>query len=312
MSIKVENDKVVKPFLKWAGGKTQLLTKLEKRFPGELINGEIENYYEPFLGGGAVFFFIKSKYKSLKNFYLYDINPELFIAYSVIQKNVDNLIESLGIIKEEYLSSKNRKDYFLEIRSKFNSSLDSINFQEYNNTWIERTSQIIFLNKTCFNGLFRVNKKGHFNVPFGAYKNPAIYDKTALINSSQLLDNVKLFLGDFELINDHIKENSFVYFDPPYKALSSSSNFTSYSRDNFDDHAQIRLANLFKQFAKTKSIKLMLSNSDTKDGYFDSLYNFDQIEIKRILAKRMINSVSNKRGEINELVITNYSQNLFD
>lgn len=312
MSTKVENDKVVKPFLKWAGGKTQLLTKLEKRFPGELINGEIENYYEPFLGGGAVFFFIKSKYKSLKNFYLYDINPELFIAYSVIQKNVDSLIESLGIIKEEYLSSKNRKDYFLEIRSKFNSSLDSINFQEYNNTWIERTSQIIFLNKTCFNGLFRVNKKGHFNVPFGAYKNPAIYDKTALINSSQLLDNVKLFLGDFELINDHIKENSFVYFDPPYKALSSSSNFTSYSRDNFDDHAQIRLANLFKQFAKTKSIKLMLSNSDTKDGYFDSLYNFDQIEIKRILAKRMINSVSNKRGEINELVITNYSQNLFD
>ncbi|MCZ7609708.1 MAG: Dam family site-specific DNA-(adenine-N6)-methyltransferase [Ignavibacterium sp.] len=264
--------KYAKPFLKWAGGKTQLLDQFSKYFPKELKNGKIENYYEPFLGSGAVFFFVAQNYRIEKAF-LSDINEELILSFNVVKEDVPILIEELKQLKEEYysLKEKERESFFYKIRNLYNSSKSKINFSNYSYSWINRAAQMIFLNKTCYNGLFRLNKKGEFNVPFGRYRNPRILDEDNLLRVSEILQITEIYLTDFEQVKNFITHNFFIYFDPPYRPISKTANFTSYSKYDFNDEDQIRLAQLFKELGINGN-KLMLSNSDPKnENYF---YNY--------------------------------------
>lgn len=300
----------VKPFLKWAGGKTQLLGELYKRLPSSLIqSGEIERYVEPFVGGGAFFFFLKRNFK-IKESFLIDINKELIIGYKVIQNNVNELIDELSSMEEKYLklSEEQRKDFYYNIRDEYNRQKDNFDYVSYNLNWVKRAAKLIFLNKTCFNGLYRLNKKGEFNVPFGKYKNPTICDADNLIEVSKALENTEVICADFEESKKYIHKNTLVYLDPPYRPLNNTSNFTSYDENGFDDDDQRRLAQFFKEMDK-KGAYLMLSNSDPKnedvdDNFFDELYAGFIIE--RVKAKRYINSNGNKRGDVSELIIKNY------
>ncbi|EMT39029.1 DNA adenine methylase (dam) [Thermoanaerobacter thermohydrosulfuricus WC1] len=299
-----------KPFLKWAGGKTQLLDELYKRLPSSLIqSGEIERYVEPFVGGGAFFFFLKRNFKIRESF-LIDINKELIIGYKVIQNNVNELIDELSSMEEKYLklSEEQRKDFYYNIRDEYNRQKDNFDYVNYNLDWVKRAADLIFLNKTCFNGLYRLNKKGEFNVPFGKYKNPTICDAENLIEVSKALENTEIICADFEESKKYIQKNAIVYLDPPYRPLNNTSNFTSYNEDGFDDDDQRRLAQFFKEMDK-KGAYLILSNSDPKnedvdDNFFDELYAGFIIE--RVKAKRYINSNGDKRGDISELIIRNY------
>lgn len=298
-----------KPFLKWAGGKSQLLKQFENYFPDELKKGKIKSYFEPFVGGGSVFFHIAQKYAP-ENVYLGDINKELILTYRVIQKDVSGLIKILKKYSKEYLNlgESDRKFFYYNIRDRYNLQAEKTDYKKYSRRWIERVGQLIFLNKTCFNGLFRVNRKGEFNVPFGRYKNPKIIDENNLKKVSLLLQKSKIKTSDFTEIKKNVTENSFVYFDPPYRPISNTSNFTSYSTSIFNDEEQRRLANLYKSLS-SKGAKLMLSNSDPKnvdekDNFFDILYK--DYHIYRVPARRLINSKADRRGQINELIITNY------
>lgn len=299
-----------KPFLKWAGGKTQLLNDFNKRLPEEIRDsGTIKRYIEPFVGGGAMFFFLKRKY-NIKESFLFDINQELIIAYKVIQHDFRALIDKLSEINHKHLqkSEDMRKEHYYMIRDNYNKQIENFDYNNFNENWIERVTYLIFLNKTCFNGLFRQNRKGKFNVPFGRYKNPRIYDEKNIIEVSKALKNTEIFYGDFTKAHNYIKKDSFVYLDPPYRPLNRTSSFTSYAKDGFDDEDQIRLARFFEEMNE-KSAYLMLSNSDPKnkdidDHFFDDLYK--NYNISRIPAKRYINCDASKRGEINELIITNY------
>jgi len=299
-----------KPFLKWAGGKTQLLDELYKRLPSSLIqSGKIERYVEPFVGGGAFFFFLKRNFR-VKESFLIDINKELIIGYKVIQNNVNELIDELSSMEEKYLklSEEQRKDFYYNIRDEYNRQKDNFDYVNYNLDWVKRAAYLIFLNKTCFNGLYRLNKKGEFNVPFGKYKNPTICDADNLIEVSKALENTEVICADFEESNKYIHKNTLVYLDPPYRPLNNTSNFTSYNEDGFDDDDQRRLAQFFKEMDK-RGAYLILSNSDPKnedvdDNFFDELYAGFIIE--RVKAKRYINSNGDKRGDISELIIRNY------
>lgn len=299
-----------KPFLKWVGGKRQLLDQFGELYPTELKLKKIQNYYEPFVGGGAVFFDVLQSYE-VENAYLYDINDELILAYKVIQKDVQKLIEFLDRYEKSYkkLSEKKQKEYYYELRESFNLSRFNIDYEKYSENWIPRVAQIIFLNKTCFNGLFRFNSKGAFNSPQGKYKNPKILDEQNLLNVSKLLEIATIKKADFkEVKNDISNQSSFVYFDPPYRPISTTSSFTAYSKYNFEDDEQIQLANLFHDLDE-KGHKLMLSNSDPKntnpeDDFFDTIYS--NYNILRVDAKRSINSKGNKRNAIKEIVVTNY------
>ncbi|MGB9978538.1 DNA adenine methylase [Methanobacterium sp.] len=304
------NDSGAKPFLKWAGGKTQLLDEFDKRLPPEIKESKvIKRYIEPFIGGGAMFFFLKRKY-DIKESFLFDINPELIIAYKVIQKDYKALLDKLSEIKHKHLqkSEDKRKEHYYQIRDKYNKQIENFNYTSFNGEWIERVTYLIFLNKTCFNGLFRQNKKGGFNVPFGRYKNPSIYDEKNIIEVSNALKNTEIFYGDFTTSSKYIQKYNFVYFDPPYRPLNRTSSFTNYSKDGFFDEDQIRLAQFYEEMDKREAY-LMLSNSDPKnkdinDHFFDDLYK--NYNINRVPAKRHINSNASKRGEISELIITNY------
>ena len=304
-----ESKQKVKPFLKWAGGKGQLVNAFENYYPHELKRSEIQYYYEPFIGGGAVFFNLVQNYQ-FKSTFIYDINEELILTYIVVQRDVVKLIEILKEWKEKYESLIKEKQiqYYYKLREDFNLQKISIDFNNYSGRWILRAAQIIFMNKTCFNGLFRFNANGKFNVPAGRYKNPKILDEINILRASELLKNTEIKCADFLQMEKDIKNNSFVYFDPPYRPLSKTSNFTSYSKDGFDDAQQIKLAELFKRLNK-KGVKLMLSNSDPKninpgDNFFDDIYR--NYHIVRIPAKRMINSDASKRNSVNEIIVTNY------
>lgn len=299
-----------KPFLKWAGGKSQLLSVFNKLYPKELINGKIKNYYEPFVGGGAVFFDIAQNYR-IASAYLYDINEELILTYKVIQKDISSLIEFLHRYSKQYFSLKRekREKYYYEFRHNFNLQRFNIDYEKYSDNWISRAAQVIFLNKTCYNGLFRFNSKGEFNSPFGLYDNPKILDENNLLNASKLLEIAEIKRADFKEVKHDIKKSSFVYFDPPYRPLSKTSNFTSYSKYQFKDDEQIQLATLFNELNEIGCF-LMLSNSDPKntdpsDNFFDLIYK--GYNIFRVPAKRIINSDSSKRNSINEIIVTNYS-----
>lgn len=299
----------VKPFVKWAGGKGSLLNQLKNYYPLELKNGEIECYIEPFIGGGAVLIDILQNYK-VKEAYAFDINFDLINSYNIIKNNVDELISNLKLLEKEYLSlgKDDRKKYFYNIRKQYNSyrlTKDEMSLQ--------KATEFIFLNRTCFNGLYRVNKNGDFNVPMGNYKNPTICDEENLRALSELIKNVNFEYGDYKTSQKYIKKNTFVYFDPPYRPLNVTSGFTSYTKEDFDDENQKELA-LFYRELDNNNVKVMLSNSNPKntnkeDCFFENIYK--GFNINEVYAKRMINSDSCGRGEISELLITNYeSDNL--
>lgn len=294
----------MKPFIKWAGGKTQLLPDIRAKYPKEL-GKTMTKYCEPFIGGGAVLFDILSNYE-IKEILINDINKELTNTYSQIKNNLEHLLNELSTMQKSFwgMNTEQRKVYYYEKREKFNylkvNEDEEINF--------EKAALFIFLNKTCFNGLFRVNKKGLFNVPIGAYKMPLICDKDNLTEISKVLQKVKITTGDYKQTLDFIDENTFVYIDPPYRPISETSSFTSYAETNFDDNEQIALGQ-FVDRATRKGAKLVVSNSDPKnnnkdDSFFDELYA--KYNILRINAKRMINCNASSRGDIKELLISNY------
>lgn len=303
-------EKTAKPFMKWAGGKGQLIEKLANLFPLEMKADKITKYVEPFIGGGALFFYIAQNYPSIESFFISDVNEELILAYKTIQKNVESLISLLTTLEKKYhsLDGSEQRDFFYQERVDFNNKLANIDFKNFHENWIERTATIIFLNRTCFNGLFRVNSKGEFNVPFGDYKNPKICDADNLRAVSELLQKTEIKLGDFVTSEKFVDSSTFVYFDPPYRPLSKTASFTSYSKFEFNDEVQKRLAEYFALLSKRKA-KLMLSNSDPKnenpdDRFFENLY--EGFRIEKVDASRMINSDASKRGKIKELVILNY------
>ena len=299
-----------KPFLKWAGGKTQLLDEFYKRLPEGLgEKGKLTRYVEPFIGGGAFFFYLSRKF-SFEECCIGDANEELILTYRVIQKSVKKVIGELGILESAYFTrdEMEREAFYYEIRDAFNNDLPGINFQKYSQGWAERAAKVIFLNRTCYNGLFRVNRNGEFNVPFGRYKNPDILNEENLQDVAKVLKNTRIISGDFTRCRDYVDDHTFVYFDPPYRPISQTSSFTSYSRGGFDEKDQHRLAALFREL-DAKGAKIMLSNSDPRNGnyqdiFFDDL--FDGFTIGRVPARRMINSNGTRRGSIDELIITNY------
>lgn len=298
--------KMVKPFVKWAGGKGSLISQLKNFYPFELENETINKYVEPFVGGGAVLINILQKY-DVKEAYAFDINLDLINCYNIIKTDVDSLIKELDKKEKEFLELEDdeRQKYFYNIRKEYNS----YKIQE-NESSVKRASEFIFLNRTCFNGLYRVNKNGEFNVPCGKYKNPTICDSKNLRNLSYLIRNVVFQYGDYKKSKRYIDSNTFVYFDPPYRPLSITSGFTSYAKEDFNDENQKELANYFKELDE-KNAKLMLSNSNPKntnkdDNFFEEIYK--GFNINEISAKRMINANAKGRGEISELLITNYKE----
>lgn len=305
---KTENH-AAKPFLKWAGGKTQLLQAFEQRFPRELAEHRLHDYVEPFVGGGAVFFAINRKY-GFKNAYICDRNEELVLAYRVVQAKADQLVDSLRTIETEYYGTPpgEQPALYYAIRDRFNRNKDTTDFMHFRSSWVRRAAELIFLNHTCFNGLFRVNSRGLFNVPFGSYKNPHILDEEVLLDASACLQNTTIIRGDFTACERYTGPGSFVYLDPPYRPLNRTSWFTGYSAGGFTDQDQVRLAEFFRS-ADRRGARVMLSNSDPKnedpdDSFFDTLYSGYVVD--RVFAKRAINSNGNRRGEISEIIVTNY------
>ncbi len=297
-----------KPFLKWAGGKGQLIPQLQKLIPQEFVNaGRIKKYIEPFLGGGAFFFWLCNEFE-MDEAILIERNLEVADTYKTVRDNVKLLIKELKDLEMQYVSAneEGREELYYLSRQGFNA----IRKQKKSAvSSVHQSALIIFLNKTCFNGLYRVNSKGEFNVPFGRYKNPLICNEGNLIASSESLKRAKILSGDFSQCLQGAEKGAFIYFDPPYRPISTTSSFTSYSKDVFDDDEQRRLRDVYEELDKLGAF-VLLSNSDPKnlnseDSFFDDLYKGYRIE--RVKANRIINCCADKRGEINEILVTNYS-----
>src|SRR4028119_1712547 len=275
MTIGVQQTLDARPFLKWAGGKTKLIQQYTPYFPKDY-----KTYYEPFLGGGAVFFSLNPTVAALT-----DINAELVNTYRCVKDNVEELIE---LLVEHQL--RHSKDYYYQVR------------QHHCHTKLEQAARLIYLNKTCFNGLYRENSQGEFNVPIGKYKNPKICNPPLLRAVSAALQKAQLEVRPFEDILNYARSSKdFVYFDPPYYPISSTSNFTGYSRYSFSQDKQIRLKEVFAELAH-RGVKVMLSNSDCE--FIRNLYR--DFNISSITASRLINSNGTKRGKITEVLITSY------
>ena len=291
-----------KPFIKWVGGKTQLIEQLETKLPADFDKWQNTTYIEPFVGGGAMLFYMLQRYPNISHAIINDINSDLTRCYQTVRDSPEVLIKSLSEIENEYLSiltEEDRKDFFLNKRSRYNEkNLDSI----------ENTTLFFFLNKTCFNGLYRVNKKGTFNVPFGRYTNPTICDPDTIRKDSELLQKVEILTGDFENTFRYARQHTLFYFDPPYRPLSETSSFNDYTKEAFNDDAQIRLKE-FCDKINDSEFHFMLSNSDCKgknedDNFFDVLYS--RYTIERVWASRSINANPNKRGKLTEILVHNY------
>ena len=267
-------------FIKWAGGKKQLLEQFKPFFPDK-----IENYYEPFVGGGTIGFYLLKTHPEIKKIYLSDINEELIITYDTVKNNIDSLIKSLKIYKKNH-----SKEFYYKIRSQDVKKLSKIQI----------ATRFIYLNKTCFNGLYRVNSKGGFNVPMGNYKDPAICPEEDLREISKLLQKDDIGVKQFYEAVKNAKKGDFIYFDPPYYPLNRDS-FTKYTKEAFLEKEQEKLAEVFKELDK-RGCNVMLSNSDTE--FIKNLYKGYNINL--VKATRMINCDATKRGKINEVVITNY------
>ncbi len=291
---------MLKPFLKWAGGKTQLKETIISKIP--FYKKDSFNYVEPFIGGGAILFEVINVYKNINKVLINDINSDLINSYKCVIKNVYELVDLLKSIESEYHSlldnDNKKKEYYYLKRSIFNKR---------NSNKILQTALLIFLNKTCFNGLYRVNNNNEFNVPIGSYKRPKICDEENLENISKALVNVKILNLDFEKSLSILKGDTFFYIDPPYKPISKTARFNSYSLNKFDDSEQFRLKN-FCDKIEINGDKFLLSNScpleKNEIKFFDVLYK--EYIIKKVLARRQINSVSKKRGKISELLISNF------
>lgn len=290
--------------MKWVGGKGQLLSTLETLLPHNFTQMEEVTYIEPFIGGGAMLFFMLQKFGNIKKAVINDLNPDLVKAYTIIKQTPETLILNLQKIQEEYWSitdEEKRKEFYLSMRKRFNA-------RELSD--VDNTVLLLFLNRTCFNGLYRVNSKGEFNVPFGKYKKPTICDADTIYADSELLQKVEIISGDFETTEQFVTDNTFIYFDPPYRPLDTTSSFNSYAKEAFNDEEQIRLKKYFDRLSD-KECLLMLSNSDCKgrnpnDTFFDDLYK-DYI-IERVYATRSVNSNPEKRGKLTELLIRNYEE----
>lgn len=291
-----------KPFIKWVGGKTQLLEQLDALLPPDFANWQDVTYIEPFVGGGAMLFYMLQRYPNIRHAVINDVNPDLTTCYRTVRDMPEELIASLMDIQNAYHelhTEESRKDFFLAVRDRYN---------EKNLAPIENTTFFFFLNRTCFNGLYRVNKKGLFNVPFGKYTNPQICDPITIREDSKLLQRVEILTGDFEQTFDRAEGSTLFYFDPPYRPLSDTSSFNDYAKEAFNDDAQIRLKEYCDRINEA-GFCFMLSNSDCKgknedDNFFDVLYGAYQIE--RVWASRSINSNPTKRGKLTEILVHNY------
>lgn len=294
-----------KPFLKWAGGKGQLLSQLDKHLPDDLHRQPF-TYIEPFVGGGAMLFHMLRMFPNITHAVINDINSHLVTAYRAIKQQPDELIRRLSALEEDYFSQPDeeaKKEYFLNVRNIFNETvLDDV----------DRTKYLIFLNRTCFNGLYRVNAKGKFNVPFGRNLHPTICNAETILADSEVLNSVDvtIFNGDFERTTDEMRNGlNFFYFDPPYRPLNATSSFNSYAKEDFSDEEQIRLRDCCVRLNEQPNVKWMLSNSDCSaknpdDTFFENIYaNF---HIHRVHASRAINANPSKRGKLTELLIKNY------
>lgn len=299
--------KEAKPFLKWAGGKGQLINQIKEWLPSEFVTSKkIDKYFEPFVGGGAVFFWLFNNYKINKT-YLYDINPEIINSYKTIRDSISPLLVELKKLEAQYLklSKDRRQDFYYKQREEYNAYIS----EKRKNHIVRRTALMIFLNKTCFNGLFRVNSQGLFNVPFGRYENPTICDEKNLLAVHESLQNAEIECVDFTHCLKKADKNSLVYFDPPYRPISKTANFTSYIKNGFSDTDQRRLKEVCDKLTQKRS-KIIVSNSDPKnidpeDNFFDDLYK-PEYEIRRLKATRMINCNAQKRGQIKEILVMNY------
>ncbi len=290
-----------KPFVKWVGGKSQLISDLEKQLPRDFGSWKDAVYIEPFVGGGAMLFWMLQTFPNIKKAYINDINRELITTYKVVRNSPKPLLSFLETLQGEYISlgEKERKEYYLLKRKRFNNgSLSDV----------EVAALLIFLNRTCFNGLYRVNSKGEFNVPHGRYKNPKICDEATIMADSALLQKVEITHGDFSDTLKNVTDNCFYYLDPPYKPLSETSSFNSYSKEAFGDSEQIRLCQYCKDLERFGA-HFILSNSDVKgkdssNNFFDDLYG--SFYVKRVLASRMVNANPQKRGKLTELMVSNF------
>ena len=292
---------IAKPFLKWAGGKTQLIEQIKEQLP-DTIQTDPFTYIEPFVGSGAVLFWILEEYPNLEKAIINDINQDLTNSYLTIKHNVDDLIDILRKWEVEYHNlaedQEAKKEYYYKKRTLFNTR---------NSDQTTQSAIFIFLNRTCFNGLYRVNKKNEFNVPIGSYKKPQICNEENLLAVSKVLKKVEILNGDYSETINYATENTFFYFDPPYKPLSETSSFNSYAKDEFDDSEQIRLKE-FCDMLDNQNHKWILSNSDVKgkdinNNFFDDLYA--AFNIYRVNARRSINANPTKRGQLTELLISN-------
>ncbi len=298
------NKKLAKPFLKWAGGKTQLISAIQSVLPKTLHSTSC-TYIEPFVGSGAMFFWFIRSFSNIKKAVINDVNRDLTDTYSSIKLYPAEIVQELRRIEKEYytLTAEEQKNLFLEKRRLFNSRTNDL---------ITQSALMIFLNRTCFNGLYRVNSKNEFNVPFGKYANPTICDEENIYNVSAALQQVTILNQDYSHTLSEVEGNTFFYLDPPYKPLSQTASFNSYAKDTFDDREQQRLKHFCDEL-NNRNILWLLSNSDPKNTdpdnhFFDDLYN--EYWIDRVKAKRMINSNASKRGEIFELLIHNYEQEI--
>lgn len=300
-----ETNHKAKPFIKWVGGKGQLLKQLYMLLPSELYSNDF-TYIEPFVGGGAMLFFMLQNFSNIRRVVINDINKNLIEAYTNVKENPDALIGILKYLEKEYLTiskEEKQKEFYLEMRRTFN---------EEDMSSIEKTALLIFLNKTCFNGLYRENSKGKFNVPFGRYINPTICNEEVIYADSALLTkfDVQIIQGDFAETMSVIDDGriNFFYFDPPYRPLSATSCFNTYVKEAFNDHSQKALAEFCRELSRRENCLWMLSNSDCsaknpQDHFFEDLY--DGFDIQRVNALRSVNAVANKRGFLTELLIRN-------
>lgn len=294
-----------KPFLKWAGGKGQLISQLEHHLPLDLKEQEF-TYIEPFVGGGALLFYMLQHFPNIKRAVINDVNTYLITAYQVIKSTPDDLIERLADLEEQYFSlveEVEKKKFYVQVRDIFNNDkLDDI----------DRSKYLIFLNRTCFNGLYRVNAKGKFNVPFGRHQHPTICNAEVIKADSQVLNRVEMVIlnGDFGMTQKYMSDGyNFFYFDPPYRPLNATSSFNSYSKEDFNDDEQIRLRDYCAFLNENPNVKWMLSNADCSaknpdDTFFEKIYA--DFSINRVYASRAINANPNKRGKLTELLIKNY------
>ena len=293
-----------KPFIKWVGGKGQLIEQLEALLPADFDRWENVTYIEPFVGGGAMLFHMLQKHKNIKSAVINDINADLATCYKVVRDNPTELVESLKEIQREYYSLKSeevRKHFYMLMRDEFNTK---------SLTPIRNTTLFFFLNRTCFNGLYRVNKSGLFNVPFGRYETPTICDATTIYADSELLHNVEILTGDYQQTFDKAHGCTLFYFDPPYRPLSNTSSFNDYTKESFNDLAQERLKE-FCDRIEAAGYSFMLSNSDcfntpAKDRFFEDLYL--EYIIERVWAARYVNANPSKRGKLQEILVHNYEQ----